>query len=258
MKARVGTALQTTGGGLATPLPSTPATPTPTQNNTITGEKASTLPTGNPDNPNELIPQLRLTTISTYPRVNVSIQGQGMTRKEINDAIKKTGLPPNIAGNIKIDKRGDTIYTDFVGNGIQMRRNIDSDKVYNAWFYISRGSPYKGRSLEIFNNQVQELTRLRYKELTVTAGKSITMNGYNTWLRFGYTPDRYDIQRMTDSYFRQTGVRVNDHIELMATQAGRDWWRNGGFQWSGTFDLKPNSINHRQLKNYIKEKGNRP
>jgi hypothetical protein len=83
------------------------------------------------------------------------------------------------------------------------------------------------------------------------------MNGYYTWLRMGYKPNAGDEKKIVDSFNKKNksnGVQVKSSAEMMSSKYGRDWWKDNGFEWNGSFDLTKGSDSMKILADYRKGK----
>jgi hypothetical protein len=194
------------------------------------------------------------------------------TTKQIDNLIRHTGLPADFGGTVNVvGNRDGSVRISVDGQGMSMVRTIAVDGtgqayVYNQYFRIGSGSKYDGRGFEIFNNQVNYLS----KNQTINGQKTSYIkvdaagwgknngpsvyNGYYTWLRFGYNPSPAADRRITADYNRATGSNVKNAREMMSTKAGQDWWRDNGTGWNGTFDLRDGSDSRRVLSQYVRDR----
>ena len=192
--------------------------------------------------------------------------GEDLSNQQALELLESTGLPKDYAGEVWIKKIGGGSYqVESIYDDIDIKRTITPpDKVKNDFFFINKGSRFDGRGGEIFENQVDTLSKKGYKQLAVNAGgvgpkinPSSEMNGYYTWLRMGYKPNAKDEQKIVDTFNsknRENGVQVKSSAEMMSSKYGRDWWKDNGFEWDGTFDLTKGSYSMKTLENYRKAK----
>jgi hypothetical protein len=128
----------------------------------------------------------------------------------------------------------------------------------------------QGLGADIFVDQVQSLARLGVDEVhTFAAGGGIGTTGfqegaavgYYVWPRFGYIgklplESRQALRAAADAgTIPQEWSTFKTIQQLMRTQAGRDWWKMNGDSLDLAFNLKPNSLSMRLLKQYLAEKG---
>jgi len=128
----------------------------------------------------------------------------------------------------------------------------------------------QGIGADIFVDQVQSAAKLGVDEIhTFAAGGGIGTTGfqqgaevgYYVWPRFGYIgklplESRQALRAAADTgQIPQEWANFRTIQQLMQTQAGRDWWKINGDSLDLTFNLKPNSLSMRLLKQYLAEKG---
>ena len=214
-------------------------------------------------------------TDSAYSQARVEFTDYGnkpVTTAEIDNMIRHTGIPSDFGGTISVTRDSSGKVTlNINGEGVSMTRSIRQDGdgktyVYNEYFRIDNGTKYDGRGWEIFNNQVNYISNNKsvygdkpsYIKVSAAGngpafGQS-DFNGYYTWLRFGYKPDLIDNATYTARYNSATGSNVRDMWAMMSTKQGRDWWRENGVGWRGTFDLSKGSDSRKILGDYSKER----
>lgn len=214
-----------------------------------------------------MIPAEIQTLEQMYPNLKVTFRGDQALIDEMEknnkviEHIQSAGIPKDIVGDIKIRYNSrNSIEIYFDGSGVKMDRTIDLVKndIHNDYFRIKPDSRYKGQGAEIFKGQVDNASKFGFKEIkTYGAGYygSGEYNGYYTWARLGYAPERdtLNIRSILIDFQKQTGVKA-DFMEMMATKEGQELWKLKGSGTDYVFDLSKNSPNQVRLQNYINEK----
>lgn len=195
-----------------------------------------------------------------------------ITTAKVDEMIRHSGIPSDFGGSIDVIKRRDgSVYLDVNGQGVTMQRVISKDDngktfVYNQYFRIDEGTKYDGRGFEIFNNQITYLSnnksiygdKVSYVKVSAAgngpAFGASSFNGYYTWVRFGYKVDQPYNANFTNAFNQATGANARDMWEMMSSKAGRDWWKENGRGWQGTFDLSKGSASRAILSDYVKER----
>lgn len=197
-----------------------------------------------------------------YDAVIKNLTGSDLSNQQAVELVQHTGLPQDFAGQIWIRKQGKSYTVEALYDGIDMKRTITPpDKVKNDHFFIDKGSRFDGRGGDIFNSQVNSLSKAGFKQLEVEAGGNgknrgpSSMNGYYTWLRLGYKPSVKDEAKIVKQFHKDTGIKVKNTTEMMSTEFGRNYWKDNGFNWKGSFDLTKGSDSMKVLTNYRKGKG---
>ncbi len=203
--------------------------------------------------------------------------GEGISKSEAVNFAKLAGLPIDYDEMIQVSKTHLTggryaieIKTNSnkgLGNEFNMIRTIDynNKSIYNNVISLGENSKYNGT--EIFKSQIDEATKQGYKKIETTAsgeGNEMTtrvakgqFNGYYTWARLGYVPDKEyetEIGHVISIFNDEHGLDVKNLQELMLTPEGREFWAKFGRSWEGTFDLSEGSYSQKTLADYVKAK----
>lgn len=138
------------------------------------------------------------------------------------------------------------------GPGLKMYRVIHSSPagpyIENQLIEIAKTG--KGAGSRIFAQQVENAARLGVDRIVATASGDMGFNGYYTWARLGY-----DGPLPRDLVARPAGMEGARRIsELMATPAGRDWWKLHGKTTNMEFDVREGSASRQILDAYMAEK----
>jgi hypothetical protein len=149
------------------------------------------------------------------------------------------------------------------GGKIETERTLRRDPdgkltLYNDQIDITEGHPLKGQGFKSFIGQVQAARAAGVSKLD-TEGRgdpadresSEAMNGYYTWPRLGYDgeiPEQYR-DKLPGDLKKQMGGQTNI-ATLMATPAGREWWKANGGPLDLSFDLSEGSPSMRLLASY--------
>jgi len=116
-----------------------------------------------------------------------------------------------------------------------------------------------GIGREIFRQQVVASKRLGLNAMKAVAsgdGRVGDQNGYYTWARYGYDGPIESIRsKRTQEKVRQRFPKAKTMLDLMSTQAGRDFWRDNGTEWDATFDLADGSRSLAVFEAYLEAKG---
>jgi hypothetical protein len=122
---------------------------------------------------------------------------------------------------------------------------------------------------ELLANQVRALRAIGVKKITTLAARADdiddpnnAMNGFYTWPRLGYDasiPER-EFKKMPPELQAQVGANPTGSktersiLDLMATTAGRDWWKANGTDIRAEFDLSDGSLSMRTLEKYLNDR----
>jgi hypothetical protein len=172
-------------------------------------------------------------------------------------AMALSGVPKHFDGVVKITSTKNYAFVNIDDDDLKMDRQIFFNQNYieNFSFNVKNKGKYSGS--DIFNTQVQNTKKdNRIKEIRTVAGGSFfgKMNGYYTWLRLGYTPNKRKDKEYSEKANKELGTNITSITELMYSQEGRDWWKENGGQFEGTFDLSENSYSMKTLEEYVKNK----
>jgi GNAT superfamily N-acetyltransferase len=112
---------------------------------------------------------------------------------------------------------------------------------------------YQGQGLgtAILGRQVEQASRLKADRIEVRAERGPKHVGYHVWPRMGFDgpiPPKLIGQLPAEL----AGARKLS--DLMATQAGRDWWKTHGTTVQVAFDLADGSLSRKLLAAYLTEK----
>lgn len=126
-------------------------------------------------------------------------------------------------------------------------------EIYNHYFEI-KGEKGTGAGTRIFANQVRAAIDAGFETLRATAERqdSLGYNGYYTWSRLGYDAELPDhiLAHLPEELGNARLVS-----DLMATEAGRAYWKEYGETLEMTFDLRDGSLSRRILDAYLQAKG---
>jgi hypothetical protein len=114
------------------------------------------------------------------------------------------------------------------------------------------GSGGTGFGTAMFGSQVSSLLQLpEFKRIETEAGGGNIMSGYYAWARAGFDAPATDLPPIVGNAMMERGW--NSVQEMMASKEGREWWKEYGKQWSGSFDLTPGSKSLNVLGKYLEE-----
>lgn len=185
----------------------------------------------------------------------------GFTAEEL---VSLTGLPDDFEGKVTIryTPYGAKVIIRNIDEGVTIEREIypASKTVYNAYFSIDENGKYKGRSLEVFSNQVNSARQKGFENISVYAagqgdgvsGAEGVYNGYNTWARYGYQPTSQTAALNRIEF--KTGEKYDSFDQMMRSKEGAESWRLHGRAFDGNFDLNPNSVSSKRLIDYQNSK----
>ena len=149
-----------------------------------------------------------------------------------------------------------------VGAARTFRRAKNGDLIcYNDNFTIEGDSPYKGKGIELFVNQIQALRKMGVQEVWCHAAGDAgsDYNGYYTWPRFGYdaTMDDEQFDSLSEELKRQLG-ESRSVFDLFSLPGGKEEWKEKGSDlYDAVFDLREGSKSLQRLQNYLEERRNR-
>lgn len=130
------------------------------------------------------------------------------------------------------------------------------ESVKNEVLQVKEGMRGRGLGTRIFAQQVESARAMGFKTIDTYAmgRKGAEENGYSTWAKLGYDAP------LADNHLRSLPPDLSGATsvsDLMKTKSGRDWWVERGSSFNGTFDLHPDSLSSRVLREYVAEKGRR-
>lgn len=201
---------------------------------------------------------------------NATFKNEG--RKILSNAesakyAKIAGIPDDFKGEITIlasDKPITTVRA--INDKIIMTRVIDEKTgvIDNRYFKIKRkmdendkpipnSASYSGN--EVFKEQVETAIKNGFKRMVTHAAGSKgdkEYNGYYTWARLGYEPKKTDkyVNKVIDKYNKEHNKEAKTLRDVMSTKSGREYWKENGIDFEGTFDLNPNSYSVKTLRKY--------
>lgn len=120
----------------------------------------------------------------------------------------------------------------------------------HQFFEIAERGQGRGEGARMFGRAADRLTKAGFAAITTTAagGPGTGLNGYYTWPRLGFDASLTDYLIAKLPAELRAARRLSD---LMATEAGRVWWRvNGGLLFL-EFDLTPGSVSQAVLAAYL-------
>lgn len=125
--------------------------------------------------------------------------------------------------------------------------------VTNESFEVPEEHRGSGLGTKSFSEQVQACREAGVKSISCTAARwdQLKVIGYYVWPRMGYDADApEDVRRKFPKAERMS--------DLMASQAGRDWWKKNGYDLEMEFDLTPGSRSLQIHEAYLRERAARP
>lgn len=157
------------------------------------------------------------------------------------------------------------VKTSVYGKGVSAKRAFlkEDNKLIaiNQSFSIEEDSPYKGKGVEFFVNQVAALKKVgANKIITHAAGrKGDKFNGYYTWPRMGYdgTILSHQFNKLPQNLQDKLG-NSRSVLDLFELEGGKEAWKKHGSDiYDAHFDLEDNSRSMKALKAYLEERKNR-
>lgn len=185
------------------------------------------------------------------------ITSSKLNKKQIHKYMAVAGVPKGYKGDVYFTENEGSVSVRISDNDIYMKRNIftEGDSVgviENESFNIKNKGKYNGTDL--FNNQIQNAQKEGFSKIITEAYRSQGWNGYYTWLRLGYKPDGDTNEKYVDIANKELGADITSVRDLMYSQEGRDWWKENGGTFQGSFYLSKNSYSMKTLEEYIKNK----
>lgn len=175
--------------------------------------------------------------------------GRELSRDDIADL---AGAPPE--SEVQIALRDDSderryggpnigIYVYFPDRAGACYRVFDPVKkiITNEQMRVDKNLRGKGIGTAVFEVEVETAAKLGLKRIEVEAigDANSSANGYYTWARLGFEGDVKGPNGDT--------VKLS---KLMSSPEGRDWWKQNGTDFFGTFDLSPTSVSMRVFSEY--------
>ncbi len=142
--------------------------------------------------------------------------------------------------------------------------------IRNEEFWVKKDKQGAGIGAEVFGRQVENAAALGVTKIRCHAAKENPRdpqnphNGYYTWPRFGYDQplDAFDESEAAElrlkKAIRKNFPEARSVLDVMATPAGREWWKkNGDDLQVAAFDLAENSRSRRIFDAYLQERASR-
>jgi GNAT superfamily N-acetyltransferase len=93
---------------------------------------------------------------------------------------------------------------------------------------------------------------LGFRSVELNAGGPPSLNGYYTWARLGFdAPIPPEISRILPLGWGNS-TRISD---ILKRPGGKEWWRQNGIGFDGSFNLSPGSLSWDVLNGYLRGKG---
>jgi hypothetical protein len=159
------------------------------------------------------------------------------------------------------------------GDGYSCRRTFTKHRdgtieLHNDIWEIQDGTPFSGRGINIFLNQVRAARAAGINRITTSAAGSLEravsggMNGYITWPKFGYDGEMQEgqVDRLPREMREALGDKRNIQ-SLFALPGGAQAWEIYGNWIDLEFDLSDDSENMKTLDKYLAKRqaeGERP
>lgn len=155
------------------------------------------------------------------------------------------------------------------------KRTIRKDSITNSEFYVVPDKQGHGIGTRVLAQQVQAASRLDFRKIEVDAlgeGQKLhhesdenSIIGYYTWARLGFDGridhlmrerlyEGTESQRQSAIQFFRLYPKVKYVSELMENEVDREWWKDFGRDFQGTFILRHDSKSRRILDRYLQEK----
>jgi GNAT superfamily N-acetyltransferase len=176
-------------------------------------------------------------------------------RARLSDVASAVGAPDDATVTIKV--RGDRLEVamDDPQERYLAYRTIERDGdgrivIRNDAILVLPEYQGQGIGAAIFGRQVEQASRLKVDRIEARAERSPRHVGYHVWPKLGFDgpiPPKL-INRLPAEL--AGARRLSD---LMATRAGRDWWRAHGDTVNVAFDLAPGSTSRQLLDAYLRE-----
>jgi GNAT superfamily N-acetyltransferase len=121
-----------------------------------------------------------------------------------------------------------------------LSRSIDTKfgVIYNIGFRLDDEYQGQGIGTKAFALQVESAVKHGFEEIHATCERGDGWNGYYTWARLGFD-----------------GRFIGESVHDLMMKHGREWWKENGRTFHGTFDLSEGSISRRVFDGYMRLKG---
>lgn len=170
-----------------------------------------------------------------------------------------TGAPDN--ASVQAGVLDDSLYFEYlettkigisgscriIQNGSGVLLNIDTKIIFQ------KHQRRMGIGLQCFVRQVNWCERLGIKSAHTFGGRDHNENGYYSWPRYGFDavlPIEWRNEIFLDKRIPTRVKRAVSVLDVMATETGREFWRNQGIALALHFDCEQQSRSRRVLQNY--------
>lgn len=252
----------TVGQPTATPAPAPPPPPPPTP--APVPEPVPALPSQAPPPPP--VTASTAPDLSTARRVDLfGGQSEAEATQAIARALGQPLTPADVVGlagvddltGVSVSMRSDgpnRIGLSLVGPGYTLERSYslraDGLYAYHEFFQLDRALRDAGLGRDIFGRQVDALREAGFQavETKAAGGPGQPLVGYYVWPRLGFDAPIPAGLLTTLPAELSSATQLSD---LMASAAGRDWWRANGTAVEVAFDLDPDSRASQVLEAYL-------
>lgn len=192
------------------------------------------------------------------PIIPVNDRIKGVFGRDLsdNELASLVGAPNDSEVIVKVGSEGFsvTVISPWVHADRMFKLGPDGIETGNTFLFLQEGAPRgQGIGVRMFARQVKEARRLGITKILTEAGRSKAMNGYYTWARAGYDAPLGAGNKSRAA--QALGYMPKTIREVMSTKAGRDWWKENGTEWEGSFDPSAGSNSSKDLDAYLSEKG---
>jgi hypothetical protein len=180
-----------------------------------------------------------------------------ISKNDIYKYMAVSGIPKGFDGVVNFDESGDIVNLSIENSNLYITRSIytsgiNKGVILNNVFKIKNTNIYNGTN--ILYNQVKNAQKEGFNSMKAFAYRAKGWNGYYTWLRLGYEPNEQTDEEYIKKANKELGTNISSITELMYSKEGREWWKENGGSFEGTFDLSENSYSMKTLEEYVKNK----
>lgn len=186
-----------------------------------------------------------------------NILGQG---KGLSDIASVLGVKPGSKVSISPDKGA--LVARIENDLYESWRKISKGKIENMFLEVYQGNRGKGLGFDIFSKQIENASKAGFKRIVMDAERSASvsggkfsesgMSGYYAWARMGVDALLKNVP--LKSAIPASLGKLKYISDLMKTKQGREFWKEHGVSYAGTFDLSPGSRSQQTLAGYAAER----
>lgn len=197
---------------------------------------------------------------SSEQKILAMAKAQGLKINSLHDLVSAAVPNHQLFPNVEVHHEGGKIMVNASTKGglNHANRVFENGNLKNESFQLVKELQGKGAGSDFFHQQVLNSEKIGVKEIHTVAERydnpANPTNGYYTWARLGYNGNIPDPVYAKMGYDQRDALPNKKVSDLMATEAGRQFWKEYGVTTKMSFDPKAGSTNRMILDKYMQER----